>query len=389
MTLCNVISTREDLLVVAEESTPGTAETLSASSHGLLAQNINVTMDVDQTNTSESTGSLDESVPIQGGIRATIAGEIVLRELADPSQEPEYMKILKAAAFASTSYGSAIPASATAIASGTADTVTLPSDYSNTVGTYNGAVIDLPSVDDDAIMIREHKASRVMDLFLKHGSSMTGDSQIPEQVVASPTSPDQSTMTRLTAGLYTGGKLFRVYGAVATFGFRLQAGQAIIMTFSIQGLYLDPVEQTPNAVVQKTAGELVFRDGFSRLEGTAAAATSVTFNVNNQIFFPPDPEHENGYCAPIITSRRVTAEANPNMMSFASFNAWNKLLANENTHMMFMGKVRGGGAGKRVYFGMNNARVTQALPDSSGEISRKTVQAQLDDADDGFFFTQA
>ncbi|MEM9286737.1 MAG: phage tail tube protein [Pseudomonadota bacterium] len=389
MALCEIRPTRKDTFMMAEESVSGELESMAVSTHGVLAQNISFGIEVDTTNTNENTGALDEGVPIIGGQRAQISGEIVLRGLDSLSTEPDWFLLLKAAAMAVTQYASPVPASPEAVTAGTDTGVTLGASFSNTEGDYNGAALDLPGVNpNDPIPIRSHNASRQVDLFYDNNDvNISGTAQIPAQFVLSPVSPASGTMPRISAGIYSGGNLHQLYGGVVTASLRMNAGQNVILSFTISGVYQAPIAAEPDAVLAKPDNPFVFRNGFSRVEGLSARCTSVAFNLTNQIFVNPDVEHPTGYCPPEIVSRRITGDTNPTTVQVTTRDPWAKLLANQNSHMMFMAKAGAGGAGNRLYIGMNNARLLNAPPDASGEVARTNIQTQLDDANDGFFIT--
>lgn len=307
---------RKKVLLAKIEGTAG-VDASPAAADAVLVENPLFTPDVNLINTNEVGGSLDVSSPIVGGIRGRVTFDVYLKGSGTAGTAPEWGKLLKACGFAETVTGTAVPAAAEALQSGTsAIAATLSTSATNVAQAYLGMPVVVTSTATGGVngtsFISDYTTGRVATLTDTFGTSTLTTSstfQIPVNVAYTPTSTDAPS---LTIYLYEDGKLRKLLGCLGNFTFTVDAGGIGKFSFTFMGQYGGETDASlPTGMAYQSARPPVWRGGRMLLNRTAAAVRQLSIDSGNTMPMPDDPNQDEGFQVPLLTARNLTGSVDP------------------------------------------------------------------------------
>jgi hypothetical protein len=261
------------------------------------------------------TGSFDSNAPIPTGIRPQITLRIPLRGPGVAGVAPEWGRLLTACRFEEvlqTSVGA--PTAATA---GAASSVTLATPFAGAAQSYRGMPLVLsgnPAVARTTTIL-DYTAGRVATLpeIFNPVLSTTTLAQIPANALYRLTD-DEALIRPVTIYGYRGGMRWRFVGCKGSVALAMTAGQPGFLTFTLRGQLLGAYEAAAlptgwNAVTRPQTP--IWANGLSRLDRAVARCANYSWNANNQMYDPENPEAPQGFDSPEITAASGSVTIDP------------------------------------------------------------------------------
>lgn len=151
--------------------------------------------------------------------------------------------------------------------------------------------------------------------------TVTGD---PQTAPAYRPTSDPSAMTSATVYFHRDGILHKAVGCRGTASLNIQVGQIASISFELQALYAEPVDDSlPSpatvALQPPVANGLGLRVGGYE----PGSLTQFSLSYNNDVARIPDLNAEEGISRIIINGRRPTGSVDPEADTLANFNPWN------------------------------------------------------------------
>ena len=140
-----------------------------------------------------------------------------------------------------------------------------------------------------------------------------------------PSSPDIADMPSVTAQYFRDGIRHRVLGARATFSLTMSVGQIPQISFTINGLYEKPTDQSnPSPSYLNLVPQPVFGANLTigALDTSLVAVNELSMDLGNEIQWRDDIQAAAGRKAPVVTSRDPTGSIDPEATTLANFDPY-------------------------------------------------------------------
>ncbi len=372
---------------VTVETTSGTFNAPNNSSDLIQLSNVTVAVDGITQTINEYTGSIHKPGAVVLGKTLTVTGRLYMRGPggSTPPSAGAFVpgRILRAAAFAEVIVGTAIPASAEALAAGTQTQVTLGATPAGTANLYKGMMAQLVGLSSIAArrftMLRSYSASKVALLAETAGSALnTTNYQIPKQLTYQ-LSPSADVPT-LSVSIWHGSRRFDGVGmAISSFSITLPAASRAntelpYIDFTLTGdLEANADDTAPSLPVQLSIP--AFRDGKLSVAGVNLGGSSVTINFNAQTAFPPNPNKISGNDAPQMASTERTASVVINQVAKATIDLIG--LADAQTQHSLLAQW-GSVSGNMFGVIITDGRFNYASPDAGAEFISNNFDMLID-----------
>lgn len=215
----------------------------------------------------------------------------------------------------------------------------------NTVGT----VADWDG-DNNVLYIRDlQNEPSASDSVSGDTSSATGTVDTADDAyVYRPISPDVADMPSAVARYFLHGIRHRLLGSRCTFSINMNVGQNPTISFTINGLYEKPIDQShPSVSYLQLNPQPVFGANLTigSLDTSKVAVTQMTMDLGNQIEWRNDLQAAAGRRAPIIFDRDTTGSVDPEVLDLSGFDPYTDW---ENANEVAMAIGIGSEAGKRI-----------------------------------------
>lgn len=380
-TQTTALFTRKGLVLAKVETTEGTDAAPSAGNAIRVEMGANpVSIDFAMENTTEVSGSYDDSDSIPTGAKATVTFSVLMRGAASAGTAPPWGVLLKACGFAETLTATAAPASAEVCASGTTTTATLGATASSTAQAYRGMPVEFSEGPDGVSFISNYTTGKVATLTDTMGEAV--DSSTEYQVLPNaryaPTSTD-SDIKALTLWVYQSGVLWKLTGCRGTPTFRFPSGGVPRIEFQFMGIFQARIDASLPVVDFSTlADPPIFRGGRSLINRTVAATSTITLQTGNRIVQPGDPNAAEGFGVGLLTGRKLSLEMDPLTTLVATRDTITDLRAGTTRIVHFR---MGAAAGNRIAVTVPAGKAVNRTDAEQEGILRETITVQCSGAD--------
>ncbi len=327
---------RNTVLLAAIESTAGTEQSISASTDGIVCENLQIQFGDSAQGTNEYTGSLDgyDDVPIGGP--CTITFSTYVKGSPTAGVATEIGKLLRACSWTETVTANAIPTAAATVAGTSSGELVAPAAFGGADDAYNGMPIILssnPSTPSYALVrdfIDSSNVIKVSEIFSPVVSANTM-LQIPVNVMYKPHS--NSTVSSLTFHVYLDDVKHAIIGARGTFSLNMTSGRVMMFTWTFTGVLAsaartdtsNPTPTYPDIDVPKLTWRNDNANGAFTLDGVRIGVSSLTFDNGNTVSADANPNQPNGFDIAAITSRTMVATIDPKLASMSTRDTLTKL----------------------------------------------------------------
>lgn len=192
--------------------------------------------------------------------------------------------------------------------------LTLQAPFAATDQLYRGMPVVLSGnpATPVASALQDYTAGRVALLPETMGAALdTGTvASIPANVLYVPSGAEPAN---LTMSCYQDGTVEKMKAATGSASVTWQNGVPSKIHFIFNGIYLGkedaalPTPTFPDYNVSKP----VWKKGRSRIDRQLAACSQFSLDLGNQMPFTPNPEEDEGFGAPVLTTRALTGAINP------------------------------------------------------------------------------
>lgn len=334
------------------------------------------------------TGTLDDAVPIVGGLRSSLRLTMPLRGSGAAGTAPEFGRLLQACTWAETVTGTAVGAP-TALTAGSTTTATLQTPFGNTAQQYRGMPLTLSGDQAITTGIMNYTSGRVATFgdTLGTGAGTSTSAQIPVNVLYAPTS-DESVTKTLTIYCYYDGLLLKFTGCAGSWSLELPTGGIGNLSFDLVGTLVaaPSTASVPSAalgITRQTPPRFVA--GRLQLNKGPAQTRSLSINAGVTTILPDDPEASEGTGAALATKRAIGGSLDPYMNTtltparFAAFQAGT---------LVTLEAIIGSTAGNRFLLTLPAIRKTAMNPQARDNLGVDAITFQASGADSGLYFAQ-
>lgn len=380
-----VILMRKAALTAKIESTEGTEAVPSASTDGVLVENLRVTPNPNVIDTNEVTPSLDAFDPIVGGMFMEIAFDVYMKGSGTAGTAPEWNDLLKACGFSETITGTAVPAAAEALAAGGSTiTAVLGTSAAATLQLYRGMPINFTGNQVGTSFIYDYSAAKLAKLTDTFAGALvaTTNYQIPVNIVYGPAS---SSISSLTMYVYNDGLLYKFTGCRGNVSFAFESGGPAKMSFTFRGMFLSKTDVALPTVTYDSTRPPIWKGGAFTINSVAAAGQSLSLDVGNQLAQPDNPAAAEGFDPAVITARQMRGSINPNETLIATRDIMADFRA--QTKRPIHGRL-GSTAGNRIGITMPSGLYLGQTPGDRNGIRTVDVPFAATGQDAGAFITQ-
>lgn len=377
----SALFTRKALLLPKIETTEGEDASPSAGDAIRVEVTANpVTTDFNVQDTTEVSGSYDDSDSIPAGARATVTFSVLMRGAGTAGTAPPWGVLLKACGFAETLTASAVGVP-TACAGGSTTTATLATPAGTTAQQYRGMPIEFSGDLSALSFISDYTTGRVATLTdtMTEAIDTDVDFQILPNALYTPTSTD-SDVKSLTLWMYQSGILWKLTGCRGTPTFRFPSGGVPRIEFQFMGIFQSRIDASLPVVDFTTLSDPpIFRGGRCLINRAVAATSDVTLNSGNRIIQPGNPNAAEGFGAGLLTGRKFSLDMDPLATLVATRDVIADLRAGTKRPIHFR---MGDTAGNRLAVTAPQGKyVTRDFADREGVIGESvTVQCSGNDA---------
>lgn len=190
-----------------------------------------------------------------------------------------------------------------------------------------------------------------------------------ETIVASTSVTYQPVSTgfeSVTMYLYEDGKRYVLTGVRGNMSFSGTVGEPGKMSFTMTGHWSEPTDVTlPTPTLDATLAPVLLSAGFS-INSYSAVISTLSFDLGNQVEFPPDINAADGFSEVVITGRDVNGSFDPEETLVATHNFVN--LWQQGTEMALTTGVIGSTAGNRWQLSEPAVSYREWSPDSRNNI---------------------
>ncbi|HYD29193.1 hypothetical protein [Brevundimonas sp.] len=309
--MSRTIRLKNALLLAVTEAEAGVYEDPTASTDSIKVENCRLTFDPNMIETNEYTGSLDASAPIVGGMRASLAFDVLLKGSGTAGTAPEWGVLMPACNWQEVASAAAVPVAAEALAAGgSTTTAVLGATALGTANLYRGMPIVFSEAVEGTSFIAAYSAGKTATLTDTLGGALvaTSDYQIPANVLYRPVSGDPDA---LSMRFYQDGTSYKFRGCRGDWSLRADAGGVGRLSYTMTGIFVAEEDAgVPTGAFQ--AGQApVWRNGVMSIGRAAVALSSLTLASGNQVVSQPNPNAEEGFDVADIMSRRITGTLDP------------------------------------------------------------------------------
>ncbi|MBN9525451.1 MAG: hypothetical protein J0H82_04550 [Alphaproteobacteria bacterium] len=302
---------RNALLAFKLQGAEGTAAALTAATDAVKVENIQIKMNPTQTDNNELSGGLDMGEGFVGGMSCDISFDIKLAGSAAAGTAPDWGKIMRAMGWAETITAAAVPVAPEACAAGSTTTATLGAGASATAGTYAGMPIVVTGTAAGTYAIIDYSGSKVATLGQTAGAAISASSnyQIPVNVLYTLVS---SAIGYATIGIWRDGVQWLFQDCRGGWSIAMKANAPSTMSCKLKGIFVSHIDAAVPTIPAFTAPAAPVWKAGEMLMNRLPARVS-TFNIDSGIspVMPDDPNATEGFGAPELTSRKVTATLDP------------------------------------------------------------------------------
>lgn len=303
---------RKALALVKVQAQKGVMETPTAGDNAVL---IEVPENFVQYNHSavqpnNVRGSLDQDETIATGMHAVLTLSALLKGSGAVGVAPEFGPLLRACGWAETLF--AEPIAAESAAGGSTTTAQLGSGAGSNDNQYLGAPILLTGGPVlDTFITGYAGSTKTAELAQTAGAPVTSgtDYSIPAHAKYLPAS---ASIPYLTIWIFVDGKSYRYFDCQGTFELPLAVRDVGRLNFTFTGFLASEIDAAlPGGAVYDNVTAPVWIGGKLFHERVQIAANSLRLTNGNQVQLPDDPNAPEGYGAPFISGRKITAQLDP------------------------------------------------------------------------------
>ena len=373
------------------ETTPGTFNAPNPATDLITVADLRPSIAGLTSDVQEFTGSIHRPGPKVGGASFEVSGRVLLRGPgggAVPGADEFVLgRILRLGGFSETILSAAIPVAPEALSGGTVNSATLGAGAAATEDLYQGLAIFLdamgalhPNTGGGLNMIKAYTAAKLATFAQTHGSSLTGNYQIPQQVAYRLSSAEPPSGS---ASCWIGSKRYDGVGLSLSslrFNFPTFSRESTDMPsveFTISGDLAGDDDDTP-PVPDTTIAVPPFKNGKLHVANTPLGGTSLSVDFGATLAYAPNPNKATGNESATLveTTRRV--EFTLNHVSKAAFDFLG--LADAQAYHSIMA-MYGLASGNAVGMLVPAARFNYASPDNGGPLVNMSGEMFIDDAD--------
>jgi hypothetical protein len=335
------------------------------------------------------TGSFDRNAPIPTGIRPQITLRIPLRGSGAAATAPEWGKLMKACRWEEVVQSAAVGAP-TAATAGTETTATLATPFAAAAQGYRGMPILLTGnpTGPQLTTILDYTAGRVATLPMSFTPPLSAATlaQVPINHLYRLTD-DEALIRPVTIYAYRGGQRWRFVGCKGSMSLEMVSGQPGFLTFTMRGQLLAAYEAVPLPTGWNTIARPqtpIWANGLSRLDRVLARCARYTFNNNNSMYDPENPEAPQGYDAPEITEAGSSVTIDPFSSTTNSIGRFGKFQV--GTSLPFAG-IMGSAEGNRIAVTNPSLRITAYDDSNRGGLGVDNLTLMPDVPGQGMFIS--
>lgn len=328
------LSTKKRALLFKTQSVEGVFETgMTAVDNGIIVENLQVSLEVDQLTSNENTGSLDANEgDSTGGVKATVTFEINIANEGTPGDPARFGDILKACGTQEVVTAAIAPEACAA--GGSTTTVVLGTSASSVDDAYRGQPLVLTGAVVASTTIVSYdgatKTATVADT-LPGSPGVTTNYSIPANVSYRPAS---TAIPRLSLSAFTDGIREDIEGARCNLQVVFQTRELIKLRITAQGAFLGRFDAAAPTISYSRDDLLRFMDATASIDRSEVGLTNITLDFQNQIVQDDNPNATYGYDAPDINERRLQVSMDPVMQLVATRDTIGKLLAGSESMIL-------------------------------------------------------
>lgn len=270
---------------------------------------------------------------------------------------------------------------------GAADSITLQAPWANTAQLYRGMPVALSGNPATVYIsqILDYTAGRVAVL-ADNFSTPLSDSTVASIPANIRYAPASSSIPAASVALYMDGVVYRCTGAKATLSIEQTAGGAARCTYTISALMHEKDDAAVPSVTYDGTRPGIWRNSAMLVNKRRAALQTLSVDLGNEVIFPPDPNGQEGFDAPIITRRRMTGSMDPNATLVATRDLMTAF--RDGTAQPVAARLAGGSAsrpGQRVGLAIPSALYTSYQPGDRQGVQTEQTGFFLQGQDSGLF----
>lgn len=316
---------RKRQLAAKLESVEGTAETLAAADAKLLVYNPKVSHDIDLFTRDPARSSYSSIAKISGKRPAGLGFRLELRGSGTKTTDAEWIKLLKACGFASSSL---LSINIGAITSGPfqhGETIT--GGTSNAVGrviinTATGA----SKVYYVAVGTVNFQSGEVLTGAVSGATATTSATPATEGKEYRPVT---SSVSSLTMGCYEDGILKTIKGARGNVKFGFKSGEPVMLDFSFQGVEAGIADTALlSGITHETTKPPALLSASLLIDTYSARIGELNIDINNVLGSRDDINDARGLLSFQINGRTIAGAFNPEMVLVATYDFFAKYIAN-------------------------------------------------------------
>lgn len=123
--------------------------------------------------------------------------------------------------------------------------------------------------------------------------------------------PISTGIVSCTIHFWRDGLLWKLTGCRGNVSMTMVTRQAALWSFTMQGRFASITDDTPGAATLDSTRPVPWRNGAFTIATVAAAVQSVSWDLNNTLTLPDNPNDAEGFDAPVITGRDIQGSMNP------------------------------------------------------------------------------
>ncbi len=306
---------RNKALLAKIETTLGT-DASPVAADAVAIEDLRFEPNVNQVQTNESTGSLDTSPPIVGGMKGRMTFTTLVRGSGVPETAPPFGKLLTACSLKELLTSSAVPASPEACAAGSTTSATLAAGASATAQAYRGMPVEISGASgapDGIYPISNYTTGKVATLAAATGAavSASADYQILKNSLYKPTS-DPADAESLTLYAYKDGKLIKMVGCRGTASLELAAGGLGRLKFEFMGLFVSETDAAvPSGIATPSVVPPTWKGGKFQIDRSPFALNTLQLGFGVQLTMPGNPNTSEGFDYAVGVSRDMSGSIDP------------------------------------------------------------------------------
>lgn len=327
---------RNTVLLAAIESVAGTEQSISASTDGIVCENLQIQFGDSAEATNEYTGSLDGSddVPIGGPVAVTF--DTYEKGSGTPGAACERAKLIRACSWSQVDTPNAIPTAAATISGTSGGDIIAPTAFGGADDAYNGMPLLLSGVPSNSTyaLIRDFvdatQALKISETFSPAVNTPGTAIQIPINTTFRPHS-SAASLAALTQHIYLDDVKHVCIGMRGNFTETWVSGRMIKKSWRFTGLLAsrsdvsNPTPTYPDIAVPKLVWRNDNYNGSFTLDGVRIGVAQFGFENGNALSADPNPNMSIGYDIGDITGRVMTCTLDPQLAAISTRDMLSKL----------------------------------------------------------------